>query len=334
MSDEPVLDVLATAARSLAHSAGLEAVLGGLLVSAVTATAADSAAVFVQDPDRAELEVAASTGLDDAELAAFMAAVAGNPDHPIRAAVASRLSTFDATPTRTGAAGLRSHVPLVVTRDEVDMPLGVLAIAHARPLGDGERRLLTAIADLAAVGIDRARLASLAAERSEWFERMAHMDPLTGLANARTFARVLELELARAGRQGSEVSVAVFDVDDFRTTNAAAGHAIGDDVLREVAAVLAESVRLVDTVARYGGDEFVLVAPGSAGMTVARRVLAGVAALPAIADRHVSVSAGVARFPTDGATADELLAAAERALAEARVSGAGTLYEASSQTAG
>ena len=91
---------------------------------------------------------------------------------------------------------------------------------------------------------------------------MAHTDPLTGLANERTVGRVLELELARAGRQGSEVSFAMFDVDDFRATNREGGHEAGDDVLRRVAAVLAESVRLVDTVGRIGGDEFVLIAPG------------------------------------------------------------------------
>ena len=86
-----------------------------------------------------------------------------------------------------------------------------------------EAALLDAIADLCAVAVDRNRLASMVAERSEWFERMAHTDPLTGLANQRTFARVLELELARAGRQGSEVSVAIFDVDDFADDQRAAG---------------------------------------------------------------------------------------------------------------
>ena len=109
---------------------------------------------------------------------------------------------------------------------------------------------------------------------------MAHSDPLTGLANERTVARVLELELARAGRQGSEVSLAMFDIDDFQATNRDGGHAAGDDVLRRVAAVLAESVRLVDTVGRVGGDEFVLIAPGSAGLTVVNRVMDGIAALP------------------------------------------------------
>ena len=152
---------------------------------------------------------------------------------------------------------------------------------------------------------------------------MAHTDPLTGLANERTVGRILELELARAGRQGSEVSLAMFDVDDFQATNRDGGHEAGDDVLRRVAAVLAESVRLVDTVGRIGGDEFVLVAPGSAGLTVARRVLDGIAALPAVAGRPITVSAGVARFPADGTDAEALLEAAATALAQARADGRG-----------
>ena len=177
--------------------------------------------------------------------------------------------------------------------------LGSIGMVWPSPhaLSDEDREALSALASLAALAVDRARLASTASERSEWFERMAHTDPLTGLANERTVARILELELARAGRQGSELSLAMFDVDDFRATNEQGGHVAGDEVLRQVAAVLAESVRLVDTVGRIGGDEFVLVAPGSAGAMVARRVLEGIAALPAVAGRTVSVSAGVGPLP-------------------------------------
>jgi diguanylate cyclase (GGDEF)-like protein len=90
-----------------------------------------------------------------------------------------------------------------------------------------------------------------------------------------------------------------------------------------VAAVLAESVRLVDTVGRIGGDEFVLIAPGSAGLTVARRVIEGIVSLPAVAGRPVTVSAGVARFPADGTDAETLLEAAATALAQARADGRG-----------
>ena len=154
---------------------------------------------------------------------------------------------------------------------------------------------------------------------------MAHTDPLTGLANERTVGRVLELELARAGRQGSEVSFAMFDVDDFRATNQEGGHEAGDDVLRRVAAVLAESVRLVDTVGRIGGDEFVLVAPGSAGAMVARRILDGIAALPPVGGRQITVSVGVARFPADGTDAAALIAAATDGLTRARAEGRGTV---------
>jgi diguanylate cyclase (GGDEF)-like protein len=154
---------------------------------------------------------------------------------------------------------------------------------------------------------------------------MAHTDPLTGLANERTVGRVLELELARAARQGSEVSFAMFDVDDFRAMNQEGGHEAGDDVLRRVATVLAESVRLVDTVGRIGGDEFVLVAPGSAGAMVARRILDGIAALPAVGGRQITVSAGVARFPVDGTDAAALIAAATDGLTRARAEGRGSV---------
>ena len=229
--------------------------------------------------------------------------------------------------TSQGVNVVDALLPLVIRHAGVDMGVGVLAFAWPAPheFSDEDRAILQAIAALAAVAVDRARLGSLAAERSEWFERLAHTDPLTGLANTRTLGRVLELELARAARQGGEVSVALIDVDGLTRVNEAAGHEAGDDVLRAVATVLAESVRLVDTVARYGGDEFVLIAPGAAGLTVAQRVLDGVAGLAEQHGHQVSVSVGLARFPTDGASSEELLASAAAALSAARGEGPGTL---------
>ena len=218
-------------------------------------------------------------------------------------------------------------MPRVATGGGVETTLGVLGLtwSSTRTTSDADRELLLALASLAALAADRARLASTAAERSEWFERLAHTDPLTGIANERTVGRVLELELARAGRQGREVSLALFAIDDFRSANDRDGRDVGADILRRVAAVLAESVRLVETVGRIGGDEFVLVAPGSAGATVARRVQDGIAALPVVAGRTVSVSAGVATFPSDGGDAQALIAAATEALQRAKDAGAGSV---------
>ena len=155
---------------------------------------------------------------------------------------------------------------------------------------------------------------------------MAHSDPLTGLANERTVGRILELELARAGRQGGERLVAMFDIDGFQATNRDGGYAAGDDVLRRVASVLAGSVRLVDTVGRIGGDEFVLIAPGSAGSdgraTGARRDRG---AARRSRGRPSPCRRASPRFPTDGTDRESLIAAATEALDRARSAGRGNV---------
>ena len=90
-----------------------------------------------------------------------------------------------------------------------------------------------------------------------------------------------------------------------------------------MAQILAECVRLVDTVARYNNDQFILVAPGPDGLVVAERLVRGVAALPPIDGKAISVSAGIAGFPLDGRTSEELLAVAEKAMTAARQAGGG-----------
>jgi len=311
------MTALVAGAAAIARSDDLDGALETLVGAAVAAVGATSAAISLQDPDRPEPELTFTIGLDEADQAALSAAVA-DAGHPLTAAARDRAEVD---------AGATLVLPLIVGRGGIEQGLG--AIAFSWPSVDGragaESAYLRAVADLVAVAVDRARLASTVAERSEWFERLAHTDPLTGLANQRSFARVLELELARAGRQGGEVSVAIFDIDDFALTNETGGREAGDVVLRSVASVLAGAVRLVDTVARFGSDEFILVAPGSAGMTVARRVLDGIAALHDGGGPTISISAGVARFPVDGSDAESVVAAARTALERARSGGRGSV---------
>lgn len=332
-------DPLARAVRAVGRADSLDSALDVILRGIVEEREAALALIVATNEDRAGGSLLRSLGLADGDLGIVEAAAADAAD-PLAVAAAERRTVeaiaADAdSPPGNAEGGLVDRLamrrlealPLVVTRGGIDHVVGVLALGWnaVTPGTTASPGRASALADLAAIAIDRSHLAASVAERAEWMERLAHIDPLTGLANRRTFDRVLQLELARAARQQTEVAVTIFDIDAFRAANDAAGHAAGDDILRAVAAVIAEQVRLVDTVARIGGDEFVVVAPGNGGPAVAERVIRAIQALPAINGRSVSVSAGIARFPVDGTSADELVAGALDALEHARDGGRGAV---------
>lgn len=334
MSDHSVpadlADLLAQSASSIAVAADVDLAVQQLLDGAAGLTGATVAVLFLREPDGAALRLAGSVGITPEAGDALAADVTANPDHPV--AIAAREARPAIGRVGAGPHGITStsvDLPLVVAHDGIHLSMGVVSFEWPgeRALDEGTLVALRATACLAAIATDRARLAWLAHERSEWHERVAGIDPLTGLANRRTLDRILELEIERAKRQQSDISVAIFDVDGFREINDREGLETGDDVLRTVAAVLAEQVRLVDTVARVGGDEFVVVAPGSGGVIVADRILRSVEGLRPVGGHPVTVSAGVARFPMDGTSAQDLLDAALEALGGARESGAGALAE-------
>ena len=315
--------LLLAAIRAVARSGDPDATLDELLEIGLRAVGADRAAAFLWDADAGGLALAGARGYPPDDLPSLEEAVRA-PENPIRLAAEERIQS---TGQPEGEGRLQLAWPIVVGREGIEEPIGALAFEadHAPDADVGER--VAALADLVAVVVDRARLATNAAERIDWAERVANSDALTGLANGRTLQRVLELELARAARQKLEVSVAIFDVDDISGLNDAHGKAAGDDTLREVAAVIGETVRFVDTVARWGGDEFLLVAPGATGTTVAQRIVDAVRAKQ-IGGRTCTVSAGLARFPSDGATSEDLINAALGALQAAKAVGPGTLAEA------
>jgi two-component system, cell cycle response regulator len=330
--DRPALSsdaLLQDAIRAAARSPDADAALDDLLRLAIDVSDGRAGAVLLWDADRGGLAVAGSRGLGEGEVERLEGAAASAGD-PIHAAAHDRVARISEASAGTADGTQVSAWPIGIVSDGVEEPLGALVVLPRTPdtASAGAVEHIGSIADLMGVTVDRARLASDGAERSDWAERVNHSDPLTGLANARTLARVIELEIARAARQQSELCLALFDVDNLAEINQAAGRSAGDDVLREVAAVAAESVRFVDTVARWGGDEFLLVAPGAKGTTVARRIVEGVAARPDIGGRQYTVSAGIARFPTDGTTGDELIEAAQRALRAAQAAGPGTFAEA------
>jgi diguanylate cyclase (GGDEF)-like protein/PAS domain S-box-containing protein len=154
----------------------------------------------------------------------------------------------------------------------------------------------------------------------EIVERMALQDHLTGLANRAVFERELERACARARRAGTWVTLLFLDLDGFKQANDSLGHAAGDELLRQVARRLQASLRETDIVARFGGDEFTVIAADHAGPDGVRRVSERIERLfeePfTVADRPVMLGAsiGVALYPRDALGAEQLLAQADGAM--------------------
>ena len=155
-------------------------------------------------------------------------------------------------------------------------------------------------------------------------QEAAFTDHLTGLANRRRFERQLEREVARTERYSRPFCLLLMDIDNFKDVNDTHGHDAGDEALRRVANVIQSGTRGIDTGARIGGDEFAVILPETAlarGLEVAERLRAEIAALDLGAAGRVTASLGVAELPACARTGEELRAAADAALYEAKRAG-------------
>jgi diguanylate cyclase (GGDEF)-like protein len=153
-------------------------------------------------------------------------------------------------------------------------------------------------------------------EKNAQLEHLSLTDPLTGLYNRRHLMSTLEAELRRAARNNERFSILILDVDHFKSYNDAFGHQAGDEALMKVAAVLRSSLREVDCAARYGGEEFVALLPDTGidqATEVAERVRGLVRREP-FTGGVVTLSVGVAEYPTHGVNLETLIADADAAL--------------------
>ncbi|MDR3395907.1 MAG: diguanylate cyclase [Parasulfuritortus sp.] len=164
-------------------------------------------------------------------------------------------------------------------------------------------------------------------EHEAELDRIAHYDPLTGVPNRRLFSDRLSQAIARARRTGQSLAVCFLDLDGFKPINDQLGHEAGDQVLVEVSHHLRGILRAGDTLARIGGDEFVLLftdlAHGRECLPILDRLLTAIAAPTLIAGTLVSVSAsiGVTLFPDDDSDPDTLLRHADQAMYRAKEAG-------------
>ncbi|HOT68301.1 MAG TPA: diguanylate cyclase [Candidatus Saccharicenans sp.] len=196
---------------------------------------------------------------------------------------------------------------------------------------EARKSLLTVFSQRVASSLANIRL-------RESLRQQSIRDPLTGIFNRRYLEETLQREFARARRLGQPLSVIMFDIDHFKAVNDSYGHEAGDVVLQSIARELQSAVRTEDIVCRFGGEEFVVVMPGMDFKKAAARaslILQAVRNLELLVGEtkliKITMSAGVASFPSHGKTPAEVLQAADQALFRAKKLGRDRAVEAEGQ---
>ena len=231
---------------------------------------------------------------------------------------------FFAYPLIVGGAALVVSPPITVGlagAATLGYVLAVLAGSPAGSLGQGAAAVvgvnLTALILIAYVAMVIARAQRRTRDAAI---RLSTVDSLTGLFNRSFFFAAIEREIARSARSGRGFCLLMMDLDELKLINDRLGHFVGDRVLRGVGEVITLGVRRIDTAARYGGDEFVVLLPETdptGAFVLAEKIRIGVHAMamdfPGGAPRP-SLSIGVVNFPDDGRSADELIISADGAM--------------------
>jgi len=198
--------------------------------------------------------------------------------------------------------------------------LGFIEAEHAIDAED--RRHVAEIADRVAVAVS-------SAWRDEKLYQQAHFDTLTGLPNRMLFQDRLEREIARSQRETNQFALLFLDLDHFKNVNDSFGHTLGDEVLREAGRRIQRCVRETDTVSRLGGDEFTVLLtrlnhPQEAWL-IGESIVSALSEEFRLGEQHcfLSASVGIASFPADGASAEQLLKSADTAMYRAKAGGRG-----------
>jgi diguanylate cyclase (GGDEF)-like protein len=239
----------------------------------------------------------------------------------------------------TRSMGTRLSAPFIVGARVI----GALSIQSDRTdaYSENERSIMHALCTYAAIALENAATChelestvsallttqtELAARTAE-YEHLSLTDALTGVPNRRHFTERAKIEIAEARRNGTELGVAMFDIDHFKKVNDTYGHFTGDRILQLIAEVAKEALRSGDLLARVGGEEFALLLPGAEpakALAIAERLREAVentAFCVEEFDLHVTASFGVANFGLAGDTFDDALRRADGALYRAKQDG-------------
>ncbi len=194
----------------------------------------------------------------------------------------------------------------------------ILHSSQRNAFRESELQPLESVADICANSIQNAHYV-------ERVKQLAYLDGLTGIFNRRYFELRIMEEIERARRYGTGMAILMADIDQFKQLNDEFGHLLGDEVLRQVSSLFHQQLRKIDVVCRYGGEEFAILLTQTneqQALAIAEKLRRLVAdwQFPGV-PRRVTVSAGVAAFPAQGRTRDQLIRAADSGLYAAKQAG-------------
>jgi diguanylate cyclase (GGDEF)-like protein len=221
--------------------------------------------------------------------------------------------------------GLRTmaYLPLIAK----GRAIGSFIVASKLPRAYSQRhiKLLEQLASQIAMPLENSQLYAQA-------EKKARVDELTRLLNRRSLDEMIDSEIDRHSRYGGAFTLAILDLDSFKSYNDSYGHLSGDKLLREVGHIIKSAIRNVDYAFRYGGDEFAILLPQTSiedAVQVLERVRIKIANNLDSGDIHITSSIGLASWPDDGFSHTDIIAAADSTLYRAKRSGGNRSYCAS-----